>query len=92
MLNKLIPLADIHLAARSVERDARKRIGNRAAALELAQYEIVVAPGCHSRPSFDPPRIGWVVSKAAAEALSARLTEMPDGTSHRRTAYVHHPA
>jgi hypothetical protein len=84
---RLIPLADIPYSARARERQARKAYGSRAAALAGAQFEIVSAPGCHSRPSFDPPSIGWVCSRVTAEALAARLTHMPDGTSHRRLAF-----
>lgn len=62
------------------------RRARRAAALQAAEFQIVVAPGCHSRPYFDPPVIGWLCSRAAAVAYCAVLTRMPDGTSHRRRA------
>jgi len=84
---KLIPLADIPTtSARNAERSARKQYASRAAALEAAQYRIDVAPGCHSRPYFDPPVIGWLCSRAAAVAYTAQLTHMPGNTSHHRAA------
>lgn len=84
MTARLIPLAYIPYAARAAERAARRAFTSRAAALESARYELVSAPGCHSRPYFDPPSNGWVCTRAAANALAARQTHMPDGTSHRR--------
>lgn len=91
MTNKLIPLAQIPTtAARDAERRARAKYESRAAALQAAQYEMVVAPGCHSQPHFDPPRIGWVCALSAAEAMAAQLTHMPGNTSHRRIAYQVH--
>lgn len=89
-MNRLIPLKDIPYAARAAERAARAKHASRADALHAASFEIVSAPGCHSRASFDPPRIGWVCSRAAAVALSERLTRMPGGTAHRRLAYQEH--
>jgi len=83
-MTRLIPLADIPYIARDAERRARRAHATRAAALEAAQYRLVGAPGCHGRPDFDPPVIGWVCSRSAAEALEARPTHMPDGTTHRR--------
>lgn len=83
-MSKLIPLSSIPYAARAAEREARRAFATRVAALEAAQYRIVVAPGCHSRPYFDPPTVGWVCSREAAEALAAQQTRMPDGTSHSR--------
>lgn len=49
------------------------------------------APGCHSRPYWDPPMIGWVLTKDAAEALANVSTHMPGGTSHRRTVIWDRP-
>ena len=83
-MTKLIPLRDIPSAARATEAAARRAHPTRAAALDAAQYRIDVAPGCHSRPYFDPPCVGWVVTRSAAEAYTAQLTHMPGGTSHRR--------
>lgn len=92
-MSKLIPLSEIPTAsARRAEREARAQYTSRAAALEAAQFELVVAPGCHGRPSFDPPRLGWCVSQAGAEAYAAEVTYMPGGTSHRRRAVVDHTA
>lgn len=84
---RLIPLADIPYRARARERQARKAYGSRAAALAGAQFAIVSAPGCHSRPSFDPPTIGWVCSRGAAEALAAQRIHMPDHTSHHSLSF-----
>lgn len=84
MTTSLIPLAQIPYAARAAERAARRAFATRAAALESARYELVSAPGCHSRPYFDPPSCGWVCTRVAADALAARQTHMPDGTSHCR--------
>lgn len=87
-MNRLIPLRDLPYSARAAERDARRAYKTRSAALAAAQYEIVSAPGCHSQPYFDPPRIGWVCTRAAAEALATRRTDMPGGTSHCRLTYT----
>jgi hypothetical protein len=84
-MNKLIPLSTIPVSARKAESEARAKLA--AEALEAASYRIEVAPGCHGRPHFDPPVLGWVCTREAAEALSARLTHMPDHSSHRRTSY-----
>jgi hypothetical protein len=86
MTTRLIPLADIPHAARAAERHARAAYTSRAAALEAAQYRLDVAPGCHGRPYFDPPVIGWCVSRAAAAAMVEQVTHMPGGTCHRRVA------
>jgi hypothetical protein len=83
-MSRLIPLADIPYAARATERAARRTYLTRAGALGAAAHRIVVAPGCHGRPHFDPPVVGWVCTRAAADALEARTTRMPDGTTHRR--------
>lgn len=85
-MSRLVPLADIPAVARSAERTARAAFSSRAAALAAAKYEIVQAPGAHSRPSFDPPSVGWVVTRAAADAVAAELVRMPGGTSHRHLA------
>lgn len=87
MSARLVALVDIPYAARDAELRARAKHGSRADALAAAQYRIVSAPGCHVRPSFDPPVVGWVCSEVAAKALSDRMTRMPDGKSHRRLAY-----
>lgn len=89
-MSKLIPISDIPCSARKLESRARKAAGSRSTALEVAQYEIVVAPGCHGRPNDDPPRVGWVLTRDAAEALASRQTHMPDGTSHSRLRYQLH--
>ena len=81
-----IRLGDIPGAARAEERDARLR------AIALAgqdgadepSYEIILAAGCHGEPT--PPTVGWVWTRAAAQALSERVTHMPGGSSHRRLA------
>ena len=83
-MSTLLPLASIPSAARAAERAARRAHRIKAEALEAAQYRIDVAPGCHSRPHFDPPVIGWVLTSEAAEAVTSRLTHMPGGASHRR--------
>lgn len=88
-MTKLIALSEIPAAARRTESAARKSYSSRDAALQAAEYRIEVAPGCHGRPSFDPPVLGWVCSRDAAVALSSRLTHMPGGTSHHRVAYSH---
>jgi len=85
-MSTLIPLAHIPHHARDAERAARREHTNRSEALEAAEYRIDVAPGCHSRPYFDPPVVGWVLTREAAEAVTARMTYMPDGTCHRRTS------
>lgn len=85
MSTTLIPLANITpRSARTIEAEARRRYANREDALDAAQYRIDVAPGCHSRPYFDPPVVGWVLTRAAARALCDRPTHMPGGTSHHR--------
>jgi hypothetical protein len=90
-MTKLIPLSEIPTAsARRAEREARGGYASRAEALDAAQYELVVAPGCHGRPHFDPPSIGWCVSLTGAEAYAAEVTRMPGGTVHRRRAVVDH--
>lgn len=81
---KLIPLSEIPYSARATESTARAQCGSRDAALEEAQYHIVAAPGCHGRPYFDPPSVGWTITRQAAEAYTSQATRMPDGTSHRR--------
>jgi hypothetical protein len=86
-VTKLIPLADIPHKARLAERQARRRFSNRADALVAAEYEIVLAPGCHQNPPDDPPSVGWVLTPDAAEALESRVTRMPDGTCHTRLRY-----
>jgi hypothetical protein len=84
---KLVPLSDIPgTRTRRAEASARRGYVTRAAALTAAHYKIVVAPGCHSRPDFDPPVYGMVLTRAAALALSERQTARPDGTPHRRLA------
>jgi len=85
-MNNLIPLASIPLPARRVECATRKAYSSCSAARAAAQYRIDVAPGCHSRPSFDPPVLGWVLTRDAAVAITEQLTRMLDGTSHRRTS------
>jgi hypothetical protein len=82
---KLIPLRDIPYTARRAESAARKAAGSRAQALESARGRIVVAPGCHSRPYFDPPVVGWTMTRRAGLAVASQLTRMPDGNHHRRT-------
>lgn len=82
----LIPLKDIPHSARAAESAQRKVWGDEA--LDLARYKIVTAPGCHGRPYFDPPVLGWVCTQEAAEALKARLTHMPDHSSHHRVSYI----
>lgn len=84
----LYNLSDIPTAARKLESAARKQYPSRTAALDAATYRIEVAPGCHSRPHFDPPVLGWTITEGAAKALSERLTHMPDGSSHRMTTYT----
>jgi len=81
---KLIPLRNIPYRARRLESAARKVQG--AGALEAASYRIDVAPGCHSRPYFDPPVVGWVCTREAATAIVAQTTKMPGNTTHRRMA------
>lgn len=85
---KLYNLSDIPAAARKIESAARKQYPSRSAALDAATYRIEEAPGCHSQPYFDPPVLGWTITECAAEALSARLTHMPGGTSHHRITYT----
>lgn len=93
MTTKLIPLSEIPGAhcAREKESDARHLYKTNAAALRFAPYRIEVAPGCHGRPYHDPPVIGWVLTKAAAEALASRVTRLQDGSTHRRTTYSYLP-
>jgi hypothetical protein len=83
-MTKLIPLNEIPSKARKIESSLRRAAGSRERALEVSTYRIVTAPGCHSEPYFDPPVLSWVLSREAAEALSAQLTHMPGGTSHHR--------
>lgn len=85
-MTRLIPLNQIPYTARAAESAARRQYTTRASALEAAQHRIVSAPGCHGRPYFDPPVIGWVLTIGAAEAVAAQVTRMPDGTCHRRLA------
>jgi hypothetical protein len=85
-MTRLIPLTHIPRSVRAAESAARKSFESPAAALAAARYKLVVAPGCHSEPYFDPPVIGWTCTRAAAEAIAARVTYMPDRNHHRRTA------
>lgn len=84
-MTDLIPLRNIPHAAREVEATERRKFATRDDALEAADLAIVLAPGCHNKPTA--PVIGWVLTLAAAEALAARVTQMPGGTSHRRLQY-----
>ena len=81
-----IRLGDIPGAARAEERAARLRAIDLAGqdGAEEPPYEIVLAPGCHGEPW--PPTVGWVWTRAAAQALASRKTHMPDGSSHCRLA------
>ena len=89
MATKLIPLSEIPTTtARRRESDARRRFASRDDALQAAEYRLVVAPGCHSRPYFDPPVIGWVCTEAAASAYAAQQTHMPGGSCHQRAQAV----
>jgi hypothetical protein len=81
---KLVPLTAIPSVARGAERASRAAFASRREALESAVYRIDVAPGCHGRPYFDPPVIGWVCSPDAARAMTEQMTRMPGGTVHRR--------
>lgn len=85
MSTELIPLSKIPYSARKIEAMARAEWPTRAMALDSASYRIEVAPGCYS--SAYPPVVGWVLTRAAAEALAEIQTKMPGGTSHRRLAY-----
>ncbi len=85
---KLIPLKSIPTTtARRAEAEARRGYASRRSMLSAARHKLVVAPGCHSGPSFDPPVIGWCLTAAAAAAYAAQLTRMPDGKSHRRAMH-----
>jgi len=87
-MSSLIALKNIPTTtARRMESTARREHASRAAALEASSYQIVSAPGCHGRPPNDPPVIGWVCTREAAEAISSQETRMPGGTSHRRIAF-----
>jgi hypothetical protein len=85
-MTRLIPLTQLPRSVRAAERAARSSFESQAAALAAATYKLVVAPGCHSGPYFDPPVIGWTCTRAGAEAYAAQLTYMPDGNHHRRAA------
>jgi hypothetical protein len=87
-MTHLIPLRSIPTTtARRAESNARSQYATRSAALDAASYRVEQAPGTHSRPDWDPPVVGWVVSLEAAEALAGELTRMPGGTYHRSLAY-----
>jgi len=81
---KLIPLKNIPGSVRAQEAMARRNCGSRSEALSSAKWRIEVAPGCHGRPSNDPPVVGWVITKSAARELERRATDMPGGTTHCR--------
>lgn len=83
---RLIPLSQIPAHARAEERAARKAYPTRRDALQAATVRIVSAPGCHGRPYFDPPTIGWVLTVNAGKALSEVWTHLP-GSSHRSLDY-----
>jgi hypothetical protein len=87
-VNKLIPLNRLPYAVRKIESLARKLAGSSQKAYETAQYEITLAAGCYSGP--DAPRIGWLMTKIAAEALTNIRCDMPDGTSHKRLTWKLH--
>lgn len=91
MSTTLIPLSEIPGKARDAERAWRKRFDSRSNALTAAEFKIVSAPGCHSRPYFDPPVIGWIGTVTAAEAYCGQLTHMPDGNSHYRARFEYTP-
>jgi len=82
---KLLPLDQIPYAARAGESAARKAFATRDAAAQAAKYEIVDAEGCYS--GAHPHSYGWVVTQAAAEAVSDELTHMPGNTSHHARGY-----
>lgn len=88
---KLITLANIPYSARKGEATARRKYSSRQVALNAAQWSMAVAPGCHSRSYWDPPMIGWVLTKDAAEALANVSTHMPGGTSHHRAVIWDRP-
>jgi len=68
-------------------RDTQARAAEREARLiafdsddRAPGYEMVSAPGCHGEPQ--PPTVGYVWTREAAEDLASRLTHMPGGSCH----------
>lgn len=81
MTTDLIPLRRIPYAARAAEAAARRAYPNHQAALDAATFKVVDAPGTYS--GAFPGTRGWLLTPAAAEAISALRCHMPGGTSHR---------
>jgi hypothetical protein len=84
-MSKLIPLRHIPYSARRDEAEARRAHASRVFALAAAQFEVFLAPGCYG--GSDALTVGWVLTRAAAEALSQRLAYMPNGTCHGHLRY-----
>lgn len=89
MTTKLIPLSEVPYAARNAERAARQRIRVEGDdPLAVSRYEIHDAEGCYS--GAQAPTRGWVVTEAAACAITDRVVRMPGGTRHHDLAYSTH--
>lgn len=85
MTTKLIPLSSIPHRAREAEAAARAKFPTRAMALDAATYRIEAAEGCYG--TAYPPVYGWVLTRAAADALADIVTHMPGGSSHHRMSF-----
>lgn len=76
----MIPLREVPHYARAREANARREfVGSRASMVQTAEFQIEEAPGTYANT---PKTIGWVLTRAAAQAISDQLCRMPGGTSH----------
>jgi hypothetical protein len=88
-VSRLVAIRQIQgVVARRAESAARKEAGGRKAALESAQYEILLRAGCYGTPFA--PTVGWVCSRDAAVAIAESWTNMPDKTRHHRFDFRYH--
>lgn len=69
-MKKLIPIGNIPLRAREMEILTRRAYPSREAAQADAAYCVTADP---DDDRADAPVIGWVCTRAAAEAVRARL-------------------
>lgn len=80
MTTKLIPLSSIPYRARELEAYERAKWPTHAMALDAASYRIIDAPGTYG--GAYPGVRGWVLTRAAAEAICDYRCRMPGNTSH----------
>jgi len=77
---KRVLMKNIPRAAWAAERAARA-----AQPSETSGYVLVAVRGYHGKP--EAPIEGYVESLEAAQAISAWVTTLPDGSRHRTTTY-----